>query len=687
MSGNFWEEYDASPRGIISPRILIPLVVAGVIIIIISGFLEYYFRNRDYLKLMDNQARLFVTSLANTGQSSLQAADALETEVQNSMLANLQLISALHENTPFTKKSLREKMRQGRFDRLDIYLKSGEIAVSVSVPAAAESPVPRDILAAVNNGVLDEIMLTGSDSSGTDSNIFTAMVHRRGGGAVVGVVSNSNIQSFRNLYSFGRLFREFEKAPEVEYVVLQSPETIIAGIFGDYKISRFSEDMFLRNTFAGNEVHTREVYYNDIPIYEAAVSFSGNDEPIGLLRLGLSMKNYIEMKEKFKKGMVAAGILLMVLSVTLLSFYLSYRNRQLLREGFIRLQQYTNHILENMASGVIAVEETGTVLLANKRAGIILNRNKDDIVGYSIDVLPEEIRRMYKRCISQKKEIHNPYYFWNKYNGTVRQISLRTTLLMKGTDIENCILLLDDTTEQARMAEQLRRQEKLSAMGRLASRVAHEIRNPLNSMGLIVQNLVRKISRSGEPDNYSENLSIVEKEIYRINDIVDEFIKFARPAEIHRELIDGDDFFSDIKNLFQSKCEKRQIDLTIDIAKNAKIFGDKDQLKQVFINLIENSIQSISPPGKIKISGSILDDHFEMRVSDTGSGIPKENIPYIFDLYYTTKKTGTGIGLSVVHQIITGHGGSIDINSETEKGTTFIIRLPNREQERYDETI
>ena len=263
MDGNFWEEYEASPRGVVSPRILIPFAAAGIIIILISGFIENYIRNRDYLALMDNQARLFITALANTGQGSLEAAGALETEIQDRMLTNLHLISALNEITPFTKKSLKEKMKQGHYDRLDIYDSRGRLIVSESDSATAAAEVPLDILAAVNKGFLEDIMLTSGDSSESPSDIFTALVRRRNGGVVVGIVSNKNIQSFRKLYGFGRLFKEFEKTPEVEYVALENEETIIAGIFGSYKLSKFYEDSFLQDAIQNDDVSTRIIYYDD----------------------------------------------------------------------------------------------------------------------------------------------------------------------------------------------------------------------------------------------------------------------------------------------------------------------------------------------------------------------------------------------------------------------------------------
>jgi len=680
MKKNFWDEYEASPRGIVSPHIIIPIAVAGIIIIVISIFSEYYFRKKDYLTLLDSQAKLFITTLVNTGQNTLQAADALETEIERRMLSNLHLISALHELTPFTETSLKEQQMQSQFNRLDIYDYNGKRIVSVSDSVSLLERIPSDILGAVNEGLLDEIILTTEDSMESFNGRFITLVHRRQGGSVAGMVNAENIQTFRRLYGFGRFFKEFKKAESIEYIVLENPETIIAGIFEPYQLSKFYEDRFLQETFRQRELKARVVRYEQRSIYEALVPFTVSNEPIGILRLGLSMEMYEEMNAKVKNRLIISGVLVLVMGVALLSFYLSHQHRQVLREGFIRLQKYTNLILENMGSGVIAVSNNGTIQLVNKQASTILKKNKEDMVGYNVNTLPQEISQIYKESMTYKKEIHQPHYVWYKEDTESRQLSFRTTLLQKDSSIETCILLLDDTTEQARLEEQLRRQEKLTAMGKLASRVAHEIRNPLNSVGLIVQRLGKKFSTSENLDNYSKYFHTVEKEIFRINDIIGEFIRFARPPHIHKKELDFQIFFKEIETLFQSKLQEEQIHFELDIRPHPHISGDYDQLKQVFINLIENSIHAVIPPGSISIRGKPYDNYFEIKVHDTGSGIPEEEIPHIFDLYFTTKKDGTGIGLAVVHQIISGHGGSIKVESQPSGGTTFIICLPYSEK-------
>ncbi len=678
MEENLWNEYKKTSRMIISPHFLIPIVIAGIIIIVISIFLEYYSRKQDYLNQLKYQAELFITTLTNTSQKSLQAADVLESEIHRRMLTNLQLISALNAITPFSKERLKLQQQESQFERLDIYDKDGKCIVSVADSNTFGEIIPSDILADVNNGFLDEIIIapeyfTESESS---TNRFTALVHRREGGSVVGIISSEYIRTFRQLYGFGRFFKDFKRTAGVEYVILENPETIIAGIFEPYTISKFSEDQFLNGTMNQTQVRTRILQYEQQSVFEAVSPFSIQNESIGVLRLGLSMKQYEILNARAKKQLVITGLIILIVCISILSFYLSYSQRQIFRESFIRLRKYTNLILENMGSGVVAVGSNGDVQLANRQAADILNIDQNDVIGKNIEVFPDDIVRICRESIDNMTEIRQPRYIWYKGNTESLRISLRTTLLMKGTAVETCIFLIDDTTEQARLEEQLHRQEKLTAMGKLAAGVAHEIGNPLNSIGLIMQFLNKKFASDKIAEQYSSRIQTVEKEINRINEIVNQFIRFARPPEIHKEPLKFQNFFKELEQLFLARFEENQINFELRIDSHPPSAGDHDQLKQAFINLIENGIQAIDPPGTITITGKPFEDYFEIRIKDTGCGISEENLPNVFDLYFTTKKKGTGIGLAVVHQIISGHGGSIKTESKQSYGTTFIIRLP-----------
>jgi len=682
MEQDYLSEKKWSPRMIVSPQLLIPITVAGILIVVISIIFEYYSRKQDYLNLLENQAVLFTNALVNNSQSTLQAADVLESEIQIRMLSNLHLISDLHDLNPFLPSQLNDILQESQFDRIDIYAPDGKIIVRAADSLAITEKIPSDIIAAINEGLFEEIILTSEDSLGSSTGRFTALVHRQEGGSVAGIVRTEYIQTFRQLYGFGRLLQEFKKTEGIEYVALENPEAIIAGIFEPYELSAFSEDNFLEKAMKQDKILTRIIPYEQHSIYEAAAPFTYIDETIGVLRLGISMKPIEILITRAKRGLAVTGILILVMSITLLSFYLSYRHRQLLRDAFVLLQKYTNLILENMGSGVIAVGKNGSIQLVNKQAAFIIGVKQEEIHGQTIEIFPKEMAHLCRESISTGKEFRQPNYIWYERNSNRRRIGMRTTLLQKDENIETCILMLDDITEQARLEERLQQQERLTAMGKLAASVAHEIRNPLNSIGMIIQLLDKKFVPTINKEQYTKYVQTVENEVYRINDIVNQFIKFARPPEIKRKPLDFTQFFKEIEVLFQSRMQENNINFELKIEPHPLCSGDSNQLKQVFINLIENCIQAINPPGKISIIGKAINNYYEIMVQDTGLGISEENLSHIFDLYFTTKKKGTGIGLAVVHQIIITHGGTIEVESKPAKGTNFIIQFPYSKKEK-----
>jgi signal transduction histidine kinase len=217
-------------------------------------------------------------------------------------------------------------------------------------------------------------------------------------------------------------------------------------------------------------------------------------------------------------------------------------------------------------------------------------------------------------------------------------------------------------------------------MGELAAGVAHEIRNPLNAISMSVQRLGREFPPA---DGQAEQLALIKtirKEIARIGEIIQQFLRFARPAPLQKTSIDFNDLVQKVVDLYQAKLLNYGITFKWSRTHPLKTFVDPEQLERAIINLLENAIAA-TQPGSI-IEFQMIDDDQQLRflVRDSGMGIPPENLSRIFDLYFTTKPNGTGLGLPQVYQVIVEHGGSVVVDSTPGVGTTFTIFLPrNRE--------
>jgi signal transduction histidine kinase len=237
-------------------------------------------------------------------------------------------------------------------------------------------------------------------------------------------------------------------------------------------------------------------------------------------------------------------------------------------------------------------------------------------------------------------------------------------------------------------AEQaLRRRDRLTAMGELASTVAHEVRNPLNAIAMTSKRLRREFlssdaerpGGSGEasPDpELKELLDVLEGETQRINGIVQQFLEFARPPALVRRLVTLEPMARAAADALRPLAAARGVALEFDASGSHDALVDPDQLRQVIDNLVRNAIDATPSGGRVGLSLRSGSREQVLEVSDTGHGISAEHLSKIFDLYFTTKAQGTGVGLAVAHQIVTAHGGTIEVESEPGAGTRMTVRLP-----------
>jgi len=238
------------------------------------------------------------------------------------------------------------------------------------------------------------------------------------------------------------------------------------------------------------------------------------------------------------------------------------------------------------------------------------------------------------------------------------------------------IFIAKDITERKKLEYQIIQAEKLAAIGQLVAGMTHEINNPLF---VISGRLGMVLEQEGLADNLRKDLNIINAQADRIRKLVDGLLKFTRQAPPKLETININDAIEAVLPfLSYHKSLTSKINIEKDLAINLPaIKGDLNQLQEVFMNLFINAYQAMSEGGKLSIKTSKFMDRFaEIRISDTGRGIAPHNLKNIFMPFFSTKKDGTGLGLSICYNIIKRHNGSIDVESQVDKGTTFIIKLP-----------
>jgi signal transduction histidine kinase len=234
---------------------------------------------------------------------------------------------------------------------------------------------------------------------------------------------------------------------------------------------------------------------------------------------------------------------------------------------------------------------------------------------------------------------------------------------------------LRDPEVRRQIKGQLQTAERLTAINRVTSGVAHEVKNPLNAMLMHVE--LARIKLAKGDYEVSQQMEIIASEILRLDRVVKTFLDFTRPVEMKSTELQVDAFVSELVELARPQAQAVGVTVSADLhASEATIVADSDLLKQAALNIVVNAIEAMPQGGELRFESLLGSEEAEIRISDSGAGIPPDNRDKIFQLYFTTKKKGSGIGLAMTFRIVQLHNGKIEFSSEPGKGTTFILRFP-----------
>src|SRR6266536_3405169 len=240
-------------------------------------------------------------------------------------------------------------------------------------------------------------------------------------------------------------------------------------------------------------------------------------------------------------------------------------------------------------------------------------------------------------------------------------------------------IILRDITESRRSAEQTIESERLNALTLLAAGVAHEIGNPLNSLHIHLQLMERKVRELDEKvqADLQESIDVARAEIARLDSIVSQFLRAIRPSkpQLHPENVNA--IVDEAVRFFAPEIQDRELVVEQELRSDLPLLQlDRDQMKQAFYNVIKNSFEAMKRRGVLRIRTDRDDTHVLISFTDTGVGMSAENLSRVFEPYFTTKSSGTGLGLLIVRRIVREHGGELSIASSEGKGLTLTIRLP-----------
>jgi two-component system, sporulation sensor kinase E len=254
----------------------------------------------------------------------------------------------------------------------------------------------------------------------------------------------------------------------------------------------------------------------------------------------------------------------------------------------------------------------------------------------------------------------------------------RSTLPATAEEVGH-VMILRDITESRRTAQQTIESERLNALMLLAAGVAHEIGNPLNSLHIHLQLMERSVQKlhDGEKAELEQSIEVARSEVNRLDSIVTQFLKAIRPSRPQLRPENVNTIVGEAVRFFTPELQDRDIVVEQELRSDLPLLQlDRDQMKQAFYNVIKNSVEAMHRHGTLRIRTDLDDTHVVVRFVDTGGGMSAENLSRVFEPYFTTKASGTGLGLLIVRRIVREHGGELSIESSEGKGITLTIRLP-----------
>jgi len=276
-----------------------------------------------------------------------------------------------------------------------------------------------------------------------------------------------------------------------------------------------------------------------------------------------------------------------------------------------------------------------------------------------------------------------PSYYENiilTKNGETRLIAWNNAPIHNENDqIAGALGIGQDVTEQKRLETQILQSERLATIGQMASKVAHEIRNPLSSISLNAEMLGDEIQAAGAAvsEDAEVLLQSIISEVDRVTKLTEEYLQFSRLPEAD---LCPDDLFTlvqEVLDFIEPEANSVGVQIIKDYKENIPtLVFDRQQIRRALLNITRNAIEAMKHGGVLRVRLEATSDYVQLAISDTGSGISEQNRERIFQPFFTTKDMGTGLGLAISQQIIQEHGGSIFFESQRGKGTTFYLRLP-----------
>jgi PAS domain S-box-containing protein len=346
-----------------------------------------------------------------------------------------------------------------------------------------------------------------------------------------------------------------------------------------------------------------------------------------------------------------------------------------------QLDELERNLVQASMDGIIVNDMLGNVLIFNEGAGKILGYTPAEVIGKI------KVYRLYpdKTAHEIKQLIYDPAHggvgILENYetralhkDGSLVPIWLSARLLHEDSREIGIVGYFRDLRERQRLEMELLRNERLVTLGKMVAHISHEIKNPLMTIGGFAGQLGRMAAL---PDSVRRRLTLIHQEVQRLEKFLSDMGTFTRDVPPHKTVGDLTGLIREVAELMDSAFKEKGVAFHLHAESRIPLFAfDPGQINQVLLNLFKNSLEAMPQGGELHVSLAAEDDTLTLKIADTGSGIPPEQLPHLFTPFFTTKQGGSGLGLTICRGLISQHQGEISIDSQLDRGTTCIISLP-----------
>ncbi len=479
----------------------------------------------------------------------------------------------------------------------------------------------------------------------------------------------------------GYLAQNMAREKGVEYIIYQSTDGIIFASRKPGDLLAIESDLFLGEALESDTIVSRQFEFQGRTVLELVRPFSTKRFPFGLFRVGLSLDGYYSVSRGLVLQLVVLAAILVCLLLVIILYLNSRRKRKELSRQYTSIKSVTDRIFEQMRTGVAVINSLGQVAMANMAFERILGLS--GTAGQKWEEIIPDVRLGVAEFMSAGEDADETEVLLKVKGKEKTLLVMRSKLDEEGTNDSSVAFVIYDITRLKEYEQVSIRRERLSEMGKLAAGLAHEIRNPLNTISIAAQRLASEFTPKENSEEYLSFTQKIRNETKRLNGIMTRFLALSHEEEKKRTKVNLEELIGGISELLKAEANQLQVDLMIDVQPGLTMQADPDHLKQIFQNLFNNAKEAISgKPGRISVQARKVDGRLQIVFSDSGPGIPEQLRDKVFTPYFTTKEKGTGLGLPTVYEIVTELGGEVRITESDWGGASIVMTFEPEEAAR-----